>query len=128
MTFMYGTGKKHPSGWTKSDLTVCNLIALLGLVRLEVFAGVTSAEQKDKIKAHTIDFTKRFMNFTNVKQVLGSIKHELPQLLGYQKANIYLLDTNVRSLYAISLDEEAEKIAREENRGGFENEFIVDES
>jgi len=45
------------------------------------------------MQKNTIDFIKNFMNFTNYKQVLRSVKDELPKLLGFQYASIYLMDS-----------------------------------
>ena len=48
------------------------------------------------------------MYFKNLKEVLLAVKYDLPNLLGYSQANIYLHDVVGKNLYAISLDEDAE--------------------
>ena len=53
------------------------------------------------------------MNYTNLKQILNSVKYDIPKLLGFSYANIYQIDDTGSNLYAISIDEDAEKRARE---------------
>lgn len=68
------------------------------------------------------------MNFTNLKQVLNSVRYDIPKLLGFSYANIYMIDQSGGNLYAISIDEDAEKRAREADDYTFEQEFAFDES
>jgi hypothetical protein len=44
---------------------------------------------------------------------LRAIKHDLPKLLGFECANVYLVNEKGKNLFAISIDEEAEKRAKE---------------
>ncbi len=55
------------------------------------------------------------------------MKTDVPKLLGFSHANIYMLDEMNKNLYAISLDEDAEQRARE-SYGTFEVEFAFEES
>lgn len=66
------------------------------------------------------------MNFTNLKQVLNSVRHDLPKLLGFEHANIYQVDS--ASLYAVSMNEETELRARAEVDYSFEQDYVFDES
>lgn len=52
------------------------------------------------------------MNFTNLKQILYSVKYDIPKLLGFSHANIYILDEEKTSLFALQIDEDAEKRAK----------------
>jgi hypothetical protein len=58
---------------------------------------------------------------------LRAVKSDLPKLLGFSEASIFMHDSNHGNLYAISIDEVAEKRARE-NYGTFETEFAFDDS
>ncbi len=79
-----------------------------------------------KLLRSTIEFVLSFMNFTNLKQILNSVRHDLPKLLGFSHANIYQVDPH--SLFAVSLNEEDEKRARAEIGFSFEQDYVFDES
>lgn len=64
-----------------------------------------------------------FSNYKTHKEILRSVKNDIPKLLGFANANVYLHDTNENSLLALSLDEEAERLANIEDPSGFEREF-----
>jgi hypothetical protein len=53
-------------------------IGLFGCSRLEIFLKELSQEKKDKIQLKTVDFATKFMNFTNLKQVITSVRHDVP--------------------------------------------------
>jgi len=51
----------------------------------------------------------------------------VPRILGYEKSSLFLIDG--KSLCAISIDEESEKMQREIYEGlGFEKEYVIDKS
>lgn len=62
----------------------------------------------------------------NKKQVLRAVRDNLPSLLGFECASIYMHDSWNKSLYTISIDEEAEKIMKEKSGGSFEVDFAFD--
>lgn len=115
------------SGWKKNDVAVCQLISLLGYVRLEVFKCFLEEDQKKTVQKKVVSFVKEFMNFVNLKQVLRAVKTEIPQLLGYKQASIYMHDAVRDNLYTVNLDEDAESRAKE-HYGTFEVEFAFEES
>lgn len=51
----------------------------------------------------------------------------MPKLLGFEHASIFMHDVEHDNLYAISIDEDAEKRAKE-RYGTFETEFAIDDS
>ena len=68
------------------------------------------------------------MNFMNLKQILYSVKYDIPKLLGFSEANIYILDEAKTSLFALQIDEDAERRAKESKSYSFANEYAFDES
>ncbi len=74
-----------------------------------------------------MSFVKRFINFVNLKEILRAVKKDLPKLLGYKHASIYIHDAKRDNLYTVNLDEDAETRAKE-HYGTFEVEFAFDES
>lgn len=74
-----------------------------------------------------MQFVKRFMNFRNFKEILRSIKSELPYLMGFQAANIYLHDPAGKNLFSISINDES-NTSPEKQAVSFESEFVVDET
>lgn len=85
-------------------------------------------EKKDQVILNTIDFVKNFVRFTNLKEILYSVKYDIPKLLGFSAANIYILDPSGDSLFALQIDEDAEKRAKESKTYSFANEYAFDES
>lgn len=65
------------------------------------------------------------MDFMNKKQILRAVTNELPSLFEFEKASIYMHDPASKSLFSITLDEEAERIMRERYKT-FEVEFAMD--
>ena len=67
------------------------------------------------------------MKFKTQKEVILSVRHDVPKLLGFQHSSMYVIDETGASLCAISLDEESDKIERENYQGmGFEKEYLID--
>ena len=56
----------------------------------------------------------KFVNTRTIKEVLISVKNELPKLLGYKHSNLFLLDETGLNIQAVGLDEEADKNEREQ--------------
>lgn len=68
------------------------------------------------------------MNFTNLKQVITSVREDVPKLLGFENANILILDTqNSDNLFTINIDEEAEKREKELGNYSVERDFVFNE-
>lgn len=67
------------------------------------------------------------MKFKTQKEIILSVRHDVPKLLGFQYSSMYVIDEKGTSLCAISLDEESDKIERENYQGmGFEKEYLID--
>ncbi len=75
--------RKLKLGWNKSDFIICQLIANLAVARLEVILNKIGSDEKSKVLSNTLLFVKSFINIINIKEVLTTVKNELPQLLGY---------------------------------------------
>ena len=65
------------------------------------------------------------MDFMNKKQILRAVTNELPALFEFEHASIFMHDPSTKSLFSITLDEEAERIMRERYKT-FEVEFAMD--
>ena len=113
---------------TKIEYQLIQLASLHGASRFEIFVNNMVLEKKDQIILNTIDFVKTFSKFSNLKQILYSVKYDIPKLLGFSAANIYILDPSGESLYALQIDEDAEKRAKESKNYSFANEYAFDES
>lgn len=74
-----------------------------------------------------IEFVQRFTNIKNFKDLLRSIKFEVPKLLDFKSANMYIYDTTQENLKALNLDEDAERLAKKEDPNSFERDFNFDE-
>lgn len=48
-----------------------------------------------------IKFIERFVAFSDLKSILNSVKYEVPKLLGYEGANIYMYEEERDMLYAL---------------------------
>jgi hypothetical protein len=51
---------------------------MLGTSRLDIFSNILATEKKKSMTANIITFVKKFMNFTNYKEVVGAVKNQLP--------------------------------------------------
>ena len=109
-------------------MQLLQLVSLLGQTRFEIFNNLMVMDKKDQTLLNTIEFVKTFCSFKNLKQVLYSVKYDIPKLLGFTNANIYILDETLNSLYAMQIDEDAEKRAKASQSYSFANEYAFDES
>jgi len=55
------------------------------------------------------------------------VKYDVPRLLGFEHASVFLHDEQHGNLYAISIDEDQERRVRE-IEGTFETEYAIDDS
>ena len=51
------------------------------------------------MQSQIFDLSREWMKFTNLKQVIRATQSEIPKLLGFEKANLLLLDRGGKSLY-----------------------------
>ena len=119
-------GTKSTASFKSNDSIVCQIICLAAKLNFDILQGEKAQAYKVKVLKNTIEFVQRFMNFTNLKQVLTSVRHDLPALMGFTHANIYQVDST--SLFAVSLNEENEKRVRAETDYSFEQDYVFDES
>lgn len=56
------------------------------------------------------------------------MSREIPQLFGFKHASFLILDGEGKNLLGMSVDKEAERIAREIYTFGFEKEYVFDKS
>jgi hypothetical protein len=68
---------------------------------------------KNKLRQDAISFVTKFVNFKTFKEVLSSVKNELPKLLGYRYSCMFVLDATSQNLQAIGFDEVADRMERE---------------
>jgi hypothetical protein len=54
------------------------------------------------------------------------IRDDLPVLLGYENACLFIYNDDKKSLYSINLDEEGDRLAKENGPPGFERDFVVE--
>ena len=100
---------------------------MLGAVRFEVFTNSALEMKKSLMHKNIIQFVQRFTNIKNFKDLMRSIKFEVPKLLDFKAANIYLYDSTEENLKALNLDEDAERLAKKEDPHSFERDFNFDE-
>ena len=55
------------------------------------------------------EFVTKFIQLRTYKEVVASVKKDLPVLFGFRETGIFLHDENNQGLYAITLDEEQMK-------------------
>lgn len=90
---------------------------------------IAAAEKKVQIQNNCITFARNFMGLMNLKDVLKSVRYDVPRLLGFQNACIYILDQRTRdNLFAVSLDEDADKRVRELGNYSFEQDFVFEDN
>jgi hypothetical protein len=99
------------TGWKQSDMVVARIISMLGHCRFDIFVNSGLVFKKYRTQKEVIEFVQKFTNFKTVKEILKSVKNDVPKLLGFKAANIYLSEPESQSLLALSVDEEAEKLA-----------------
>ena len=80
------------------------------------------------MKYKVIKFAISFMQHRNYRSVIKHVKNELPGLLGFTSAEVFLLDGPNRNLYCMSVRPDEVLHDSEEGKGrSFENDFIVNE-
>lgn len=110
-------------GWRSSDVAIARVISMLGACRLDVFTNIALKLKKIQTQKDCLLLANNFSNFKSHKQILSAVKHDIPRLLGFSKGQLYLHETFSKSLYALSMDEEEDRIAMREDPDGFEREF-----
>lgn len=96
---------------------------MLGHCRFDIFVNSGLVHKKMATQSEVIKFVHKFTNHKTFKDILQTVKYDIPKLLGFRSANIYLNEAQSQSLLALSVDEDAEKMARKEDPKGFEREF-----
>ena len=92
--------------------------------RMQIFTNLISTKLKSKMKQKVISFVSEFVKHQTFKSVIKMVKDEVPQLLGYEHAEVFLRDNVMHNLYCISIDnkqQEEEALELE----GFEHEYLL---
>lgn len=113
---------------SKQDTTFLQILADLARLRFDIFTENMILEKKDQVKLNCIKFTERFVAYSDLKSILKAIRYDVPKLLGFQGANIYMYEEDKDNLYALQIDEDAEKRARESAIYSFANEHAFTEN
>ena len=82
------------------------------------------------MKSRVIRFVDSFIQHRTFKSLIKQIKSDVPKLLGYSHAEVFLYDNTVlrkKNLYTMSVSTEEHSIDPDEDPPGFAEEFILDE-
>ena len=79
------------------------------------------------MKNRVIRFVGGFIEHRTFKSLIRQVKTDLPKLLGYGHAEVFMYDHPNRNLYCMSVPMEDPSIDPDQDPPGFEEEFIVDE-
>ena len=79
------------------------IIAQLTKARLQIFTYNSQIEYKKQMKSRVVSFVKEFVQHRTFRSLIGQIKQELPRLLGYEEAEVFMYDRQKNSLYCRSV-------------------------
>ena len=79
------------------------------------------------MKGRIIRFVSSFIQHRTFKSLISQIKTDLPKLLGYEKAEVFMFDNIKRNLYCMSIRPETNQPDPTVEKPAFEKEFIIDE-
>ena len=79
------------------------------------------------MKNRVIRFVGEFIEHRTFKSLIRQVKTDLPKLLGYGSAEVFMFDHPNKNLYCMSVPMEDHSIDPDADPPGFEEEFIVDE-
>ena len=122
------TKKNQQVNFTAIEFAISRIVNLLAHTRLQAFTNAKLARQKATLKRNLLEFVCRFTNYYNFKQIVRSVRDEIPDLFGYEKACLFLKDSSGQNLCVISQDDEADALKRKNGPPGFELEFTIDEA
>lgn len=89
--------------WTSSDFAVCKIIAVLAKLRVQIFSSSMSGLLKQQLKSQVIRFAIDFIQHRTYRSVIRHVKTDLPKLLGFKQAEVFILDRPNKNLYCMSV-------------------------
>jgi hypothetical protein len=91
---------------------------------MDVFLTSSNFIRKTQLITDTRQFIKQTLETKTIKALMLLVKNNLPSILDFGHAYIYLCNLEKDRLFTLSIDEEAERVARKAH--GFEQEYFVD--
>ena len=79
------------------------------------------------MKSRVIRFVADFIQHRTFKSLIRQLKTDLPTLLGYTYAEVFMYNQQQKNLYCMSIPMEDAQRDPDEDPPGFEEEFILDE-
>lgn len=82
------------------------------------------------MKNRVIRFVGGFIQHRTFKSLIRQIKSDVPKLLGYDHAEIFMYENSTtarKNLYCMSVGKEEVSIDPDQDPPGFEEEFVIDE-
>lgn len=77
-------------GFSRADQQILQTLLQLANVRLQLFASLQEIREKEEHRLQTIQFILRLVTCNQLKQVLHQVCRDLPRLMEFEKANVYL--------------------------------------
>ena len=79
------------------------------------------------MKNRVINFVRGFIKHRTFRSLIRHLKTDLPTLLGYSYAEVFMYNQQLNNLYCMSIPMEDAQRDPEADPPGFEEEFIIDE-
>lgn len=113
--------------WNHNDFTVCKILSQLVKARIQIFTYNIQRDHKMKMKHRIIKFVTSFIQHRTFRSLIKQVKTDLPRLLGFSAAEVFMYDQMQKNVYCMSIRVEEPSIDPERDAPGFEEEFIIDE-
>jgi len=92
-----------------------------------IFINAIEKRQKMKMQRSIREYVLKFLGFQKHKDVIYSVKYELPKLFNFEQCGMFIYDKDSEDLFAISLDEEGDKLAKLIDPYPYERDFCISE-
>jgi len=99
--------------WMRHDFLVVKALSYFAGARFEIFVNRLIFQKKIDLRKDALLFIHKIVKYKTQKEVLLSVRHDVPKLLGFKSSSMFIIDETGANLCAIGLDEESEKIDRE---------------
>ena len=93
---------------------------------LEILLNNQIIVSKQNLRLGICNFVSKFVTYRTFKEVIKSVGDDVPKLLNYSNASLFLIDSTGQTLQAMSYDGEKERMKNETYTSGFENEYLID--
>ena len=80
------------SVWNNNDFTVCKILSQLVKARIQIFTYNIQRDHKMKMKDRAIRFVSSFIKHRTFKSLIKQVKTDLPRLLGFSSAEVFMYD------------------------------------